>query len=124
MAILYLNGKKVKIKAISIKQPWVDLIISGKKTIETRKWKTSYRGPLLLVSSKKPEIGLAGYALGIAELVNCKKMVENDEKMACCKLYPKANSWFLSNIKKIKPFKVNGKLGLYEIKINKLEFIN
>jgi hypothetical protein len=119
-----MNGKKMKLKAISIKQPWIDLIINGKKTIETRKWKTSYRGPLLLVSSKKPQIGLAGYALGIADLINCKKMVKDDEIMSCCKLYPKANSWFLKNIKKIKPFKVNGKLGIYEIEVDKIEIIN
>lgn len=47
-------------KAISIKQPWASLmftpnkttgIIEGLKSIETRTWRTSYRGPLLICAS-------------------------------------------------------------------------
>jgi hypothetical protein len=30
--------------ALSIRQPWAELIISGKKPIEIRSWKTHYRG--------------------------------------------------------------------------------
>jgi hypothetical protein len=33
-------------KALSVKQPWANMIASGKKTIETRKWPTDYRGVL------------------------------------------------------------------------------
>lgn len=32
--------------AISIRQPWAELIINGKKTIEVRSWSTGYRGLL------------------------------------------------------------------------------
>jgi hypothetical protein len=35
-----------KIKALTIKNPWAHLIISGVKDIENRTWKTSYRGKL------------------------------------------------------------------------------
>jgi hypothetical protein len=42
---------KIKLKALSIKEPWITLIAEGRKTIETRVWATSYRGPLLLVGS-------------------------------------------------------------------------
>jgi ASCH domain len=31
-------------RALSIRQPWAELILSGRKTIETRTWRTSYRG--------------------------------------------------------------------------------
>jgi hypothetical protein len=41
-------------KALSVKQPWAELIASGIKTIETRIWHTHFRGPLLICSSKKP----------------------------------------------------------------------
>ena len=39
-------------KTISIKQPWVSLIMSGDKKYEFRTWKTNYRGPLYIHASK------------------------------------------------------------------------
>jgi activating signal cointegrator 1 len=39
-------------KAISLWQPWASLIVLGAKTIETRSWATSYRGPLLIHAAK------------------------------------------------------------------------
>lgn len=35
-------------KALTIYQPWASLIALGAKTIETRSWRTSYRGPLAI----------------------------------------------------------------------------
>ncbi len=34
--------------ALSIRQPWVELILLGRKTIEVRSWTTRHRGPLWL----------------------------------------------------------------------------
>jgi len=42
-------------KAISLKQPWANFIRDGRKTIETRAWKTEYRGDLLICSSKNDD---------------------------------------------------------------------
>lgn len=36
------------IKALTIRQPWAQLIALGVKTIETRSWSTRYRGPLAI----------------------------------------------------------------------------
>ncbi len=102
-------------KAISIKEPWASMIMNGKKVIETRTWKTKYRGEILLCASKEPKSEISGKAFAIAELSDCLPMVVDDERFACCDIYPNAVSWFLINIKKIKPFPVKGKLGLYEI---------
>ena len=102
-------------KALSIKEPWASLIISGKKNIETRTWKTKYRGPVLLYVSKNPKSDISGKAFATAEIIDCLEMVKDDERFACCEMYPKANSWFLDNIKPIKPFEVKGQLGLFEI---------
>lgn len=33
-------------KAVTLWQPWASLVAAGVKRIETRSWKTSYRGPL------------------------------------------------------------------------------
>ncbi|MFL5772098.1 MAG: ASCH domain-containing protein [Flavisolibacter sp.] len=38
-------------KTLSLLQPWASLVIMGCKKIETRSWKTGYRGPLLIHAS-------------------------------------------------------------------------
>ena len=39
-------------KAISLKQPWASLIVSGRKTIELRTWNTKFRGEFYIHASK------------------------------------------------------------------------
>ena len=41
-------------KAITIWQPWADLLVSGHKKYETRSWATSYRGPIAIHAVKRP----------------------------------------------------------------------
>ena len=43
----------MEIKVLSIIEPWATLIKEGKKRIETRSWKTSYRGELYIHASSK-----------------------------------------------------------------------
>jgi hypothetical protein len=105
-------------KAISLKQPWANLVAEGKKTIETRKWNTKYRGDLVICSSRKPDIYPAGAAICIVELYDTRSMKKEDEKMACIKKYPRAHSWFLRNIRKFKkPIPVKGSLSIYNLKL-------
>lgn len=40
-------------KALTLYQPWASLVAIGAKTIETRSWKTDYRGPLLIHAAKR-----------------------------------------------------------------------
>jgi len=107
----------MRIKAISVKQPWANLIVSGQKSIETRLWETSYRGPLLIVSSKKPRIEPAGCALAIVDLVDCRRMVAADEHSAMCEIYDGAFAWVLRDVLPIAPVPIRGQLGLYEVEI-------
>jgi len=103
-------------KALSIKEPWISLINARIKTIETRTWKTKYRGKILLVGSKKPKGEYSGLASCTAILEDCRPMIPEDETKACCSIYPKAQSWILKDIRPIKfPFPVQGKLGLYDV---------
>lgn len=45
------------IKALTIRQPWAQLIALGVKTIETRSWSTRYRGPLAIhAAAKRPPV--------------------------------------------------------------------
>jgi hypothetical protein len=40
-------------KCLSLKQPFAELLVSGKKTVELRKWNTKFRGEFLIHASKK-----------------------------------------------------------------------
>ncbi len=105
-------------KAISLKQPWANLVTSGKKTLETRKWSTKYRGDLVICSSQNPKIEPYGKALCIAELYDIKPMTKIHEKEACIKVYPKAKAWFLRNLRLINPpIPVKGSLGIFDIEV-------
>ena len=103
-------------KAISIKQPWANLIVSGEKTIETRFWKTNHRGRLLIVSSKRPKSEWAGCALGYVDLIDCRPMIPQDEAAAMSDCLPGLYAWVLENVVAIAaPFPVRGQLRLYEV---------
>jgi len=102
-------------KCISVRQPWANLIASGKKTIETRTWRTRYRGTLAIASSKKPAIYPAGFVVCVAELVDCRPMTPADADFAGCDWYEGAWAWVLKNIRPVEPVRIKGSLGIYEI---------
>jgi len=101
-------------KALSVKQPWANMIASGEKTIETRTWMTTYRGQLLIVSSKQPRIEPAGYAVAVATLTDCRPMTRKDERAACCRVYPNAKAWVLEGIRRVQPIPLRGTLGIFD----------
>lgn len=41
----------MEMKCLSLKQPFADLVVEGKKTIELRGWNTSFRGTFLVQAS-------------------------------------------------------------------------
>ncbi len=44
-------------KVLTLHQPWASLVALGVKTIETRSWSTSYRGPLAIhAGSRRPAV--------------------------------------------------------------------
>lgn len=101
-------------KVLTIKEPYASMILKGKKTIETRTWKTKYRGLVLLHASQSPKSKISGHIFAMAKITACLPMVKDDERFACCEIYPRANSWFLEEISPTVPKKVKGKLGLWE----------
>lgn len=56
-------------KVLSIIEPWATLIKENKKYIETRTWKTSYRGELYIHSSKKKINGKDEHVRKLIELI-------------------------------------------------------
>lgn|SRR3989344_7743920 len=111
-------------KALSLKQPMANWVMSGKKTIETRKWVTAYRGDIVICSSKNPNIHPAGCVLGIVELYHIEPMNKKHEKKACIKIYPRAQSWFIRNVRIFKqPILIKGQLSLFNIRLpDNIEF--
>jgi len=117
-------------KALTIKQPWAWLIIRGWKDVENRTWKTNYRGPILIHTSKQwnvKDLEAAnriiypttlsdnvehynlGYVIGIAELYDC---VEHHDS----KWFEGPYGFLLKNAKQFAiPMKYKGQLGLFDI---------
>lgn len=105
-------------KGLSFKQPYANLILSGKKILETRSWKTEYRGSIVICVSKSPKIEPYGLAVGSFEIDSIEDMEFKHESDACISIYPKAKIWHMKNlVKYLKEdyFQVNGSLGLFEI---------
>lgn len=85
-----------RLKCLSIRQPWADLIVGGRKLIENRSRRTHYRGPLGIHASKStaaiasltdkeiadycPDLdgdGLSiGGVIGTVELLDCVRYVD------------------------------------------------
>lgn len=124
------NGWKKNMKAISIKQPWAHLILTGKKPLENRTWSTKERGRILIHASKKIDVeamklfGITdhlptGCILGSVEIIdsipsNHPDIVNNEwnQYHGWC--------WSLKNPEKLTPFKYKGQLRFFEVDMKKV----
>lgn len=104
-------------KAISIKQPYASLISENKKIFEIRSWPIKHRGKILICSTKLPFIKdkLCGYALCVCKIEDCRPMSILDAEKAYVTYKKGFFCWVLKDIKLIKPFKIIGQQGLYDI---------
>jgi len=106
-------------RALSLTQPWANMVAQGRKTIETRRWSTVYRGWFLVCSTKELAEGCPGpygVALAVAGLVDCRRMVVADEARAQCRAYPGAFAWLLDGVQALPPdaqFPVRGQPGMF-----------
>jgi hypothetical protein len=64
-------------RAITVRQPWAHLIVTGAKLVEHRSWRTHHRGALLIHAGQEidqdgPEIKqlVLGAIIGVVELVD------------------------------------------------------
>lgn len=120
-------------KALSIIEPYASLIAEGKKHIETRSWRTSYRGPLLIHASAtripKEYTHLLndvqnvhpGHIICCANLIDCVQMTEEfirslSEQEIKYGFYSVGRwAWILDDVKPIEPYKIKGHLGIWEV---------
>ena len=77
-------------KALSVMQPWAELIRTGRKTIELRTWSTSHRGDLLVCAGKRFDPrgahhlvdGPRGVQASLVRLVDVRPAVMGDANAA------------------------------------------
>jgi predicted transcriptional regulator len=131
------------LKCLSVSQPFADLIILGKKTIELRKWNTNYRGELLIHAplkirkedAKRLKIDkkfVIGAIVGKVEIYDVKKydspkQLKLDQKFhfASRNFQEKTYGFLLKNAKSLRiPIPYKGQLGLFEVELPKTKIKN
>ena len=119
-------------KVLSIKEPYASLIMMNIKKIETRSFKTKYRGELYIhasssKSNQNDELGklvspMYGEIICKCSLVDCVLMTEEfienlkEEKPVeykCGHYEVGRYAWILEDVKIIESFKAKGKLGIW-----------
>lgn len=130
-------------KCLSISQPFADLIISGKKTIELRKCNTNFRGEFLIHAPikirtedcKRLKITkklVTGVIIGKAELYDVKKYnsskeVKKDQKFhfASKNFQDKTFGFKIKNVKPLRiPIPWKGQLGFFDVELSKARIKN
>lgn len=127
-------------KCLSVSQPFADLIISGKKTIELRKWNTNFRGEFLIHAPLKIRTNdckrlklnkkfVRGAIVGKAIIYDVKKYnsikeIRRDKifHYASEDLQNKKFGFLLKNAKQFRvPIPCKGRLGFFDIEIPKIK---
>jgi hypothetical protein len=131
------------LKCLSVSQPFADLIISGKKTIELRNWNTGFRGEFLIHAPikirtedcKRLKINkklVTGAIVGKAELYDVKKYdtikeIKIDQKLhfASKNFQNKTFGFILKNSKSLRiPIPWKGQLGFFDVNLSKTKIKN
>ncbi len=119
-------------KVLSLKQPFAELILQGKKKIELRKWNTNFRGEFLIHASKVPdkkameEFGFTnlpcGMIVGKAKLIEVKHYKNEKEHNQDKNLHLASNFWgnygfILENVERINPIPAKGQLNFWDFSL-------
>ena len=128
-------------KCLSVCQPFAELILQGKKTIELRKWNTKFRGEFLVHASKNiliedckrmkisPSSITTGSIIGKVDLVDVKKYNSDKELYTDKKRHHSISDYtknkygfILENPKKLRiPIEYSGKLKFFEFQPDKIK---
>jgi hypothetical protein len=123
------------LKCLSLRQPYAELVVAGRKTIETRTWKTNFRGKFLVHASKVIDRESSdilnidcskltrGAVIGLAFLYDVKKystkqdfIADKDKHFSSIFSEPKYGFLLKDAMKLNKPIPLAGKLGFFEVK--------
>jgi hypothetical protein len=140
------KSKNAPIKALTVRQPWAELILRGRKRFELRTWRTKYRGPLVVHAAHKvdavqarqlglnPEKLITSAFVGCAILSDVRPYTREDARLlrkrrAGFGWSPHLFSWVLKKPRRISPVKAKGQLSLFKVpkalerRISKLRFV-
>lgn len=110
--------KCIMLKDYGPGEMYASMVYQGKKPIESRTWRTSYRGDILIGCSKASKSEFAGMAICVVELYHIEEMRKEHEKYVGCELYDRANAWYLKNLRRIlNPFPIKGKLSIFNVDV-------
>ena len=96
-------------RALSIRQPWAELILHGEKTIECRSRPTRIRGQVWIYAARSPARSAPlcpltddaalprGVLVGTVELVACRPLRRSDSTAACLAIDFDGYAWLLAN---------------------------
>lgn len=113
-------------KALTICQPYAELIMRGEKPIENRTWPTSYRGPLAIHAGKSrawlDDDGVEswpgmpfGAVVGTARLVDCVRVECLTVQLAANEHANGPWCWILADVVRFsEPVPYRGAQGLWE----------
>lgn len=106
-------------KALSVKQPYAEMIASGSKKREFRTWKTSHKGDLLIVASSTVHDDYAtnktAHTLPRSTAIAIVTVTGYE---VTCDGY----AWILESPRRVKPFFVKGFASLYNVDGSKIQF--
>ncbi|MEM3364490.1 MAG: ASCH domain-containing protein [Candidatus Micrarchaeia archaeon] len=121
-------------KALSIKQPWAELILQGRKKIEIRTWNTKLRGYFLIHVSKGVAVDAAnfykfdlrdltvGHIVGYANLVDVIHYGSEEEFVTDRERHLSIDNntfptygFVLKDVQRIAPIPYKGKLGFFDV---------
>ena len=119
-------------KALSLKQPFAELILQGRKKIELRNWNTKFRGEFFIHASRSidsqamKKFGFnqlpTGCIVGKVTLVDVKKYKDEAAHVQDNHLHLASWQWgkygfILKNPLRIKRINTKGKLGFWEFSV-------
>jgi hypothetical protein len=119
-------------KALSVRYPWIQLILAGRRPLEVRGRATAHRGEVLLHASltygraereaaaryglADPEAGVLGSIRGKATLTGCRPMTAEDWEAAGMPARDKRLwAWLLEEPQAVEPFAVKGRRFLFDV---------
>jgi ASCH domain. len=121
-------------KALTIRQPWAELIVSGRRAFEVRNWKPDYSGWILVHAGKKFDEEAAsrlnlsaaeltfGAIIGKVHIDDCIEFTQESwenlrpQHLEWADFQPGTFGWHLSHaIKFERPIPWSGSLGLFEV---------
>lgn len=123
----------VRLNVLSCKQPWGELVASGRKDLEIRSRATHHRGPLAIHASARPDdspaataaLELAGYLsakalplgriVAVTDLKDCWPFGKEDAGRACTPWSPGLWAWHLAGTRRADSEPVKGRLGIWQI---------